>query len=92
MGCVVMHNLISRMILLPQSTSNSSSEFVDTLLVGGIKLYRHQYYIQQVTSSLLLQGITGQEKKFSNSLILKMRHKKYYCCATDCTRHVSRLK
>jgi hypothetical protein len=46
------------------------TEFVVTLLVEESNLYFHQYYIKKATSSLLLQGITGEEMKVLNALIL----------------------
>jgi hypothetical protein len=46
------------------------TEYVVTLLVGESNSFLHQYYIQQETSSLLQQGITGEEKKIFNTLIL----------------------
>jgi hypothetical protein len=46
------------------------TEFVVTLLVEESNLYCHQYYIIQATSSLPLQGITGEEMKIFNALIL----------------------
>jgi hypothetical protein len=45
-------------------------EFVVTLLVEESDLYCHQYYILQAASSLPPQGITGEEMKIFNALIL----------------------
>jgi hypothetical protein len=50
--------------------------FVVTLLVEELNLYCRQYYMLHAASSLPLQGITGEEMKFLNALILLMGHKK----------------
>jgi hypothetical protein len=50
--------------------------FVVTLLVEESNLYCHQYYILQATSHLPPQGITGEEMKIFNVLILYMGPKK----------------
>jgi hypothetical protein len=50
--------------------------FVVTLLVEESNLYCNQYYILQATSRLPPQGITGEEMKIFNVLILYMGHKK----------------
>jgi hypothetical protein len=46
------------------------TELVVTLLMEDSYLYCHQYYILQATSSLPPQGITGEEMKVFNVLIL----------------------
>jgi hypothetical protein len=46
------------------------TDFVVTLLVEESNLCCHQYYILQATSSLPPQGITGEEMKIFNVLIL----------------------
>jgi hypothetical protein len=46
------------------------TEFLVTLLVGESYLHCHHCYILQATSSLPPQGITGEEMKVYNALIL----------------------
>jgi hypothetical protein len=46
------------------------TEFVVILLVKESNLYCHQYYIQQATSSLPPQGITGEEMNDFSAMIL----------------------
>jgi hypothetical protein len=45
-------------------------KFLVTLLAEESNLYCHQDYILQATSSLPLQGITSEEMKVYNALIL----------------------